>query len=238
MKTLRILFATLFLLCIAGTVIAQDVIVMKDQSTVMSKVLEITSTEIKYKKWNNQDGPIYSISKSEILSINYENGEVEIFNNNVSSPTSTYQQPTLRADGGFMAADGNSALKLNGRRLSDEEVRNLVDNQSYQLYLKGKKESRWSSACFVTSLCAAIGAGVLYGLDKTVPAIALTVIDGATWVGYLILDGTEEMKQVAAEYNMMHGNYYSFHISPSLMSLETPQFSNSCGLGMTISMNF
>ena len=79
MKTLKKLTATLFLLCVVGMASAQDVIVKKDQSTVMSKVLEITSTEIKYKKWNNQDGPTYSIDRSEVLSINYENGEVEKF---------------------------------------------------------------------------------------------------------------------------------------------------------------
>lgn len=238
MKTLRKLSVTLFLICLAGIVTAQDVIVMKDQSTIMSKVLEITSTEIKYKKWNSQDGPTYSIGKSEVLSINYENGEVETFSNNESSPTNAYQQPTLKADAGFMAAYGGSTLKLNGRKLSDEEVRNLVDPQSYQLYLKGKKESNWGGVCLVASISAAIGAGVLFGLKKTGGGIALTVFDIATWVGYLVLDGTEEMKQVASEYNRQHGNYYSFHISPSLMNLEAPQVSNNCGLGMTISMNF
>ena len=85
MKTLKRLFTTLFLLCIAGMAMAQDVIVMKDQSTIMSKVLEITSTEIKYKKWDNQDGPLYSVSRSEIMSINYENGEVEFFTETANS---------------------------------------------------------------------------------------------------------------------------------------------------------
>lgn len=238
MKTLIRMSVVLFLLCITGRSVAQDVIVKTDRSTVMSKVLEITSTEIKYKKWNNQDGPTYSISRSEVVSINYENGEVETFTNNVPNQMNNYQQPTTSTDGGFMAADGKSAVKLNGRTLSDEEVRDLVDPQSYQLYLKGKKESLWGDVCFVASIGAALGAGIMYGLNKTGGGIVLTVVDVATWVGYLVLDGTEEMKQVAAEYNMKHGNYYSFHISPSLMGLETPQFSNNCGLGITFSMNF
>jgi len=237
MKASKRWFATLFLLCITGMVMAQDVIVKKDQSTIMSKVLEITNTEIKYKKWSNQDGPTYSINRSEVISINYENGEMETFSNNASSPTNANQQPTLRADAGFMTAYGGSALKLNGRNLSDEEVRNLVDPQSYQLYLKGKKESTWEGICLVASISAAIGAGVMFGLKRTGGGIAFTVVDIATWVGYLVLDGTEEMKQVASEYNRQHGNYYSFHISPSLMNLEVPQVSNNCGLGITISMS-
>lgn len=88
MKTMRKIFATLSLLCIAGMATAQDVIVMKDQSTVMSKVLEITSTEIKYKKWDNLEGPTYYLSPKEVLSINYENGEVEKFTEAVNNQQS------------------------------------------------------------------------------------------------------------------------------------------------------
>ncbi len=53
----------------------QDVIVMKDGSTVLSKVIEVEEKEVKYKKHSNIDGPVYTIKKENILSINYENGE-------------------------------------------------------------------------------------------------------------------------------------------------------------------
>lgn len=88
----------LFLLCITGTAMSQDVILKKDNSTIVSKVLEITNTEIKYKKWSNQDGPTYSISRSEVTSINYQNGDVDRFSDNVVTShvpqqSVTYQQP-------------------------------------------------------------------------------------------------------------------------------------------------
>ena len=51
---------------------AQDVIVKKDGSTILSKVLEVNPADIKYKKFNNPNGPIYTIDKSEIMSINYK----------------------------------------------------------------------------------------------------------------------------------------------------------------------
>ena len=89
MKTPRRLFTTLFLLCLAGMATAQDVIVKTDNSTVLSKVLEISSTEIKYKKWDNQEGPIYSINRSEGISIKYQNGEVVTFSGNTSNQTNT-----------------------------------------------------------------------------------------------------------------------------------------------------
>lgn len=63
------------------TVSAQDVIVKKDGSTIISKVLEINQSNVKYKKYSNQRGPIYTINKSDLLSINYENGEKETYEN-------------------------------------------------------------------------------------------------------------------------------------------------------------
>lgn len=69
-------------ICLTGTVLSQDVILKKDNTTVLSKVIEVTSTEIKYKKWSNQEGPTYSINRSEVVNINYQNGEVDRFNNN------------------------------------------------------------------------------------------------------------------------------------------------------------
>lgn len=65
---------------------AQDLIVKKDGSVIQAKVSEIGISEIKYKKWSNQDGPSYVISKNEILAINYQNGEKETFED--SSPIS------------------------------------------------------------------------------------------------------------------------------------------------------
>ena len=59
---------------------AQDVIVKKDGSTIMSKVLEVNVSDVRYKKFSNMTGPTYTINKSDLLSINYENGERDLFN--------------------------------------------------------------------------------------------------------------------------------------------------------------
>lgn len=82
MKNSRIIIIAIIQICLTGNVLSQDVILKKDNTTVLSKILEVTSTEIKYKKWSNQEGPTYSISRSEVVSINYQNGEVDRFNNN------------------------------------------------------------------------------------------------------------------------------------------------------------
>ena len=75
----------------ATYVSAQDVIVKKDGNTILSKVLEVNTSDIKYKKFSNQNGPTYTINKSEIMSINYENGEKDDFsiNQEIVTPLST-----------------------------------------------------------------------------------------------------------------------------------------------------
>lgn len=75
---MRQLLVFLFILC-STTVFAQDVIVKKDGKSVLVKVLEVGQDKVKYKKHSNLNGPTYSISTSELLSINYENGDVDSF---------------------------------------------------------------------------------------------------------------------------------------------------------------
>ena len=80
-------FAILFALIVFIPVVkSQDLITKKTGEDISSKVVEINLNEVKYKKWDNQDGPLISISKSDILMIRYQNGTKDLFNNeNVSS---------------------------------------------------------------------------------------------------------------------------------------------------------
>ena len=54
MKQLLVL---LLLLC-SMSVSAQDVIVKKDGSTIVCRVVEVTATEITYKKWSDPTAPL------------------------------------------------------------------------------------------------------------------------------------------------------------------------------------
>lgn len=71
------LFALLLLLGTASVVQAQDVIVKKDGSTVICRVIELNATEIVYKKWNDLNGANYIMDRSLASVINYENGKKE-----------------------------------------------------------------------------------------------------------------------------------------------------------------
>ena len=64
---------------------AQDLITKKDGTDISAKVLEITILEVKYKKFDNLSGPIFTMLKSDVLMIKYENGTNDVFNETVSA---------------------------------------------------------------------------------------------------------------------------------------------------------
>jgi hypothetical protein len=58
---------------------AQDVIIKNDKTELKTRVVEISDIEIKYKKFDMLDGPSYTIKKSEVFMIVYQNGQKETF---------------------------------------------------------------------------------------------------------------------------------------------------------------
>ena len=81
-KVLSFIIVVLFL---SNYVKSQDIIVKNDKTSIKTKVLEITDNEVKYKKFDNQTGPTYSLKKSEITNIVYENGDTEVFETSKAS---------------------------------------------------------------------------------------------------------------------------------------------------------
>ena len=56
---------------------SQGIIIKKNTEEIKCKVIEVEDLKVKYKNWDNVDGPIYGISKSEIFMIKYENRNKE-----------------------------------------------------------------------------------------------------------------------------------------------------------------
>ena len=51
-----------------------DVVILKSGDEVECKIVEVTQEEIKYRKCSSQDGPIFTINKSDALVIKYADG--------------------------------------------------------------------------------------------------------------------------------------------------------------------
>ncbi len=76
MKYLLVLVAALFF---SVTLFAQDQILKRNGQVIKAKVIEVGTSEIKYKLPDNIDGPLYAIDKNTVTKIIYENGHVDNF---------------------------------------------------------------------------------------------------------------------------------------------------------------
>jgi len=74
-------YILLFILftCSLNNIKAQDTLSMRSGVNILVKVIEVGTSELKYKKIDNLNGPIFSILKSDLLIIKYENGTKDDF---------------------------------------------------------------------------------------------------------------------------------------------------------------
>ena len=82
-------------ICLAGSAImfAQDVITLRNGYEIKAVVFEVGPDEVKYKKFDNQDGPNYKLKTSDIVEIRYQNGTKDDFGQ-MTSPAPKVQQQT------------------------------------------------------------------------------------------------------------------------------------------------
>jgi hypothetical protein len=133
---MRKLFILLSLVSL--NVSAQDVIVKKDGSTILSKVLEVNPADIKYKKFSNQNGPTYTITKAEVMSINYESGDKDVFTDSQPATQPAAANANYGVNPNLEADNLNLVREFNSIELTQKEG---VKAKDYLLtFLLGLKE--------------------------------------------------------------------------------------------------
>lgn len=153
---MRKILLFMLLICSAN-VSAQDVIVKKDGSTIISKVLEVNIADIKYKKFSNLNGPTYTISKSDVMAINYENGEKDVFNNNTSQQSGSSEE---------------SRDPLHPRMIKKNVAKNnseLID--SYNAQIREKEKPANKDAGYMTAILGVTSSSVLSNEDLEISFI-------------------------------------------------------------------
>jgi hypothetical protein len=74
----KYIYSFIALVSISMNSFSQDVITPVLGNDIQVKVIEVTKTDIAYKKWDNPTGPTLKMPKSEVLIINYANGKKEV----------------------------------------------------------------------------------------------------------------------------------------------------------------
>ena len=98
-------------LLINGLCFSQDILTYKNGTEAKVKVIEVTSSEVKFKRYDNIDGPLYTVLKSDLFMIKYENGTKEVF----SAPPKTETVPSANVQ--ETKDIGYDRIRYNGPRV-------------------------------------------------------------------------------------------------------------------------
>lgn len=227
MKKLLVL---LMILC-SGSAFAQDVIVKNDGSTVLCRIVEVNSSEVVYKKWNNLNGSNYVMNRSDVANINYENGKKE----NVSSNGTNLYTP----------GNQNSGVQ----QYNDRALMALDFNMNNPL----KKAKTQNLIGWIGGGILVAGGGLIlallnsteeyysgyYSNDANVPAIiagSACVVGGAAWT-YFWTKSARHIKQRYYENYSLYQQVFKFSNGSSLMTgvdvlRDNMKGSNAFGLGL------
>jgi hypothetical protein len=115
-----------------ATISAQDIITLKNGDEIKAKVQEVGLSDVKYKKFDNLTGPTYTLLKTEIFMIKYENGEKDIFKESAvvtPAPKPAANQPQTNAlsyRSGFWS--GVTITDGRGSALNKAEIRSILSD--------------------------------------------------------------------------------------------------------------
>ena len=140
----------LILICSAVLVmfsntLAQDKLTFLNGDEQEVKILEVSSSEIKYKRQNNLDGPTFSTLKSELFMITYANGDKDLIKQQSSAKQS----------------DASASNDLETESTGDSEVKNPIHHKKF-----GNTKEEQLRLCKAKTrqgiALTAIGAGLFY----------------------------------------------------------------------------
>lgn len=140
----RLIATITLILCAAQTLMAQDVIVTLQAERIDAKVMEVSESEIKYKKASNPDGPLFVLSTDKISSILYANGEVQLFGQ-TQQPKVVVEQPKQIAynrkieESTVLFRDRSYIVKNDIGIYEPQNLRELLGEIEYDNYLDAQR---------------------------------------------------------------------------------------------------
>lgn len=162
------------------TSFAQDVIVKKNGSTVLCRVVDVSSSEVVYKKWTDLQGSNYVLNRTDITTINYENGRKEILSSQNVNEFAPSNQNT-----GQQSLNDNALLKLADVNNCTPKVRKM-------------KLAGWIGGIIIAGAGSIISCTIIRDDDGTNAKLygpIASIAAGAIWTtGFLIAANQQQKK--------------------------------------------
>lgn len=227
---------------------AQDVIVKRDGTTILAKVLKVSPSFVEYKKASNQDGPTYAISVNDIMAINYENGEKESYNTdtkdeNTSNNTISTTQSSVDNSLSTSKSTYDRPLNFNGLGAYQEKE---------DLLRSARTNKTWGTVCIVAGVSTAVvglllSEGIFDVMDQTTSyvliggGIGLGCIAGGILHGIAARQRSEANSiRVASLYKREYKIDKNTSVSPGviLMANNESLLKNKYSIGIGASLVF
>lgn len=144
---------------------AQDLIITKDAQQIQAKITEISKDAIRYLDFDNQEGPVFVLETTDIVSIVFANGQVKVYNHaEQTQHTQTLPAPQENNDIRIRKAD--SYYILGDKKMSEKEYLNFIQKNCPEAWGSYQQGDR----------LAKCGGGLLWGGVGC-------VVGGAFWMG-------------------------------------------------------
>ena len=172
----------------------QDTITLRNRNIIESKIIEISNENIRYVKYNNQEGPVYVLPVNEVRTITFQNGEIINYSTEtIASLDSLYNGGVFSTQKKKLFLDGKGYAWENYARLTKE-----YDQTAYNMYIRGK-HLRTTGAVLrgigIPLLAFGVATVVAYGTaDETDDSFILPIAIGLGVGGSLYIASIPLMK--------------------------------------------
>ena len=195
-----------------GSALAQDMLILKSGKEIKANIVEESTDMVKYREYENPEGPLYSIGKDKIATIRYRKGAKEVPDKNAGAQEKVTQETA-------MPLQSNSIQTLeckkryvlsNGKIQSVRKVKTLMEDytEALDLYDSGTTLCNLSNACAggILVICF-VATEVSNGIKdqskgKTIAFIGLG-ISGALIISGIVLasSGKHKIRNSVSIYN-------------------------------------
>ena len=230
----------LLLLC-SMSASAQDVIVKRDGTAVVCRIINVSSLEIVYKNWADLQGPNLVMSVADAVSITYENGDKKVFDN----ATVTQTSPIVQNNNGQQTVSDDVLLKMAGKP-------ELTPEQKLKKAKKLKKAG-WTTGgvLFLGGIGAIVGSLPTYFDSKNNDYLGMGFGIGAPLIGVGAVITTacvvraNNLKKQASKYSVQSASIFQqeFHFKngttlSSSIDIVKDNTRNNSTLGVGLTYNF
>lgn len=259
------LLSVMFMMIACISVNAQDIIVKTNGDEIKAKVEEVSENAIKYRNASNPTGPLYTISRSSVASILYENGYMDKFytadDHSIEIVTNSDKVNNV-SDEDLLKMAGINNEQNGSDTMSDHDLtrlynKNLYGDKAISFEDQIRKAQRYKRIGWIGGsimALAGIGVGLGVGLGDEMyyngPVVLLStllggVVGGAVWCVSFNLAANNIIKSAKTQQlysaTLLESEVFNCGQNTRLFAgvdLMTNRMTNERTLGLGLKLNF